>query len=84
MCFGGRPKIIQAAQPLAAQSAPLPPPPIVAPLPPPIAQGPVAVKKQSKAATKARQRRTAKGGISGKRALTIPLSVPTSSGVNVA
>lgn len=73
MCMGS-PKVSVAPPPPAPVPPPPPPAPITVTPPPVLAQTPVEKKRQARPSTRARQRRTALGGVTGKRKFLIPLS----------
>jgi len=84
MCLGGSPKIIQPPPMMQPEPAPTPPPQVTVTPPPSIPTSAPAEKKQARPGTKARQRRSSLGGVTGKRKFTIPLGgySGSTSGVN--
>jgi hypothetical protein len=73
MCMGS-PKVSVAPPPPAPVPPPPPPAPVTVTAPPIFAQASPMKKRQVRASTQARQRRTALGGVTGKRKFLIPLS----------
>ena len=80
MCLGGGTKVINPPPPLPPVEPPPPPPPVTVTAPPAVTPIEPEKKRQKFATTKARQRRTALGGVTGKRKFTIPLGGYSASG----
>ncbi len=82
MCGGSQPQAAAPPPPPApAPAPPKPPPPQVAG--PMIATIPAEEKAQKKVKTASQRRRSAAGGVTGKKRFTIPLNRSGNSGVNV-
>ena len=90
MCLGGRPKVVTPPPPPPPVAPPPPPAPVTVTAPPSLPMAEPEKKRQARPTTRARQRRAALGGVTGKRKFMIPLggysggsvSGGTTSGVN--